>query len=148
MITTYEDDFIRSRYESFTRWIAYLDDGTKVYQDDGRPLETDQDENWKDVTIPAWLRLKTYCKINNRYIKQLILQFRDHFEPLPPNKDGYMFKFGAGAVWGGPTHQQYVVGYVENGRLYKFVYNIPELIIHSTKDLEVDPNDISLIMKP
>lgn len=138
MITTYEDEFIRNRYEDFTRWIAYLDDGTKVYQDDGRPLETE----------PAWLRLKTYCQVNKRYIKQLILQFRDHFEPLPPNKDGYMFKFGAGATWGGPTYQQYIVGYIEDGRLYKFVYNIPELIVHSTKDLEFDPNDISIIIKP
>lgn len=137
MITTQEDDFTIGRREDFTRWIAVLDDDTTVYQDDGRP----------GVEEPAWLRLKEYCAQNGRHIVRMYLQFRDHIEHVQSNAEGYYFKFGASAAWGGPTYQQFVVGHVENGILHKSTYNVPELTLQATTSYPIDSDEIALIMR-
>lgn len=50
-----------------TIWVAELDDGTKVYCDDGR-----------GTPLIAWQRLKSYCDENNRKVSSLMLKFRSH----------------------------------------------------------------------
>ncbi len=50
-----------------TVWVAELDDGTKVYCDDGR-----------GSPVIAWQRLKNYSDQNNRKISSLTLKFRSH----------------------------------------------------------------------
>ena len=138
MITTEVDDFIRDFQENYTMWIATLNDGTVVYQDDWKP----------NVEKAAWLRLKDYCDRPSLHVTELRAQFRDHVERVPSNADGYTFRFGVGADWGGPTRQQYVLGYVVGDTRRKVVYKVPELIVEVEKEQSVDPSDITMIMKP
>lgn len=138
MITTEVDEFIRDFQENYTMWIATLSDGTVVYQDDWKP----------NVDKAAWLRLKDYCEAKGLHVVELRAQFRDHAEYIPSGADGYSFKFGVGAEWGGETRQQYVLGYVVGDTLHKVVYKVPELIVELEKNAKIDPSDISLIMKP
>ena len=79
MICTAIDDFICDA----TVWIAHLDNGLKVYQDDDRPGLTER---------VAWLRLKQYIHDNHCNITGLFLRFRSHeLQVVPQNKDGYFF---------------------------------------------------------
>lgn len=105
-------------------WIAILNDGTIVYQDDHRPDSS---------PASAWLRLKNYCLETNKYITNIKLRFRSHWEHCPPNKDGYMFiKSALGHLNSDITIGYYIIGYIENNKLYVEKYRVPELI----KELE------------
>lgn len=129
MICTIEDDFVRDRFESETRWVAVLSDGRKVFQDDNRP----------DVfPASAWLRLKEYCEKTGNKIVKMHIQFRTHVVSLPDDAPGYYFSKGVAGIafseasdgtWG-----QFIVGtLLENGSLQRITYRVPELIIEKNE---------------
>ncbi len=117
MVTFEEDEFTFEK----PRWIAHLSNGTKVLQDDNRP-----------VAYPpqAWLRLADYCRHSGLYITNLTLQFRSHHQtPLPANADGYYFINKIMAIHGGPQFQAYVIGYLtDDNKVLTQTWLIPELI--------------------
>ena len=93
-----EDEFIKGK----VRWIAELDNGDKVYQDDDREGEKE---------AKAWIRLGYYIKENNRKITAVYLQFWDHIEKVAEESDGYYFIRCAGAFNGDSrTYEHYIIG--------------------------------------
>jgi len=137
MICTTADELIASRLEGQTLWIATLDDGTTVYQDDDRD----------GISPPsAWLRLREHCRVNSRHIVRLFLRFRSHVEHLPENADGYFFCKAALGVFGNDhTQHFYVVGSLKNGILTVDKWKIPELIRWETETREYSLDDECLI---
>ena len=103
-----------------TYWQATLSNGLVVFQDDYNPAYVQEHS--------AWIRLKKYCQQNKLYITNLILVFRTHIIDIPQNKDGYYFSKGVTA-WcsDDKTYHQYIVGYVEDDKVYTTSYIIPEL---------------------
>lgn len=135
MICTTRDEYIQSIEEDQTLWIATLNDGTTVYQDDGRHI------------LSAWSRLKEYCEENNVYITGLKIKFRDHVEHLPSNKDGYYFIKCSECYMGSkPTHN-YVVGYIESGQIITIKYRVPEILKMDDGVRDIEKNSNLLIRK-
>lgn len=128
MITTIEDEFIRNKIEDEVIWIATLNNGLIVYQDDNRP-------NYES----AWLRLQKYCKENNLKITHIRCRFRSHWEHIPSNKDGYVFcKSALGDLSSGITIGYYNFGYLENGHFIFQKWRIPELLLDTTEERNLD----------
>src|SRR4051812_48908014 len=74
-----KDDLINEKLH----WVAELSNGEKVFQDDGRPGETEPS---------AWIRLRKYVQENRLSIESIHLVFCDHIEEVVPrNADGYYF---------------------------------------------------------
>jgi hypothetical protein len=102
-------------------WVATLNDGTVVYQDDERPGEFSS----------AWLRLKQNCALSNRWIIRLHLQFRSNIiHPLPENCRGYFFSKKLIQFVGGKKFDFYLIGHVLDNKDLVVVrtFKVPELI--------------------
>jgi len=116
MICTEEDDFVRYQ----PRWVATLDDGRSVYQDDYRPGE--------DEPI-AWIRLKRYLKETGKKIVGLSIQFCDNIATVaPPNAQGYYYIQGIMNVAGDEDSYSirfYTLGYVEDNIAHVQKWYIP-----------------------
>lgn len=120
-ISNIEDSFINDQKEHTTRWVVKLDNDEDVYFDDNRPGLNEHS---------SWSRLKQYCESNNRYIKNMYLQFRSHYENVEPNKEGYFFsKLVRGTFHSKRTEYFYLVGYLENNTVYIKKYSVPALIL-------------------
>ncbi len=52
LVSVYEDDYIRERYEQATRWVVKLSNGETVYDDMYRYGESDN----------SWIRLGKYVR--------------------------------------------------------------------------------------
>ena len=123
MISTVLDDFILDK--DSTIWIATLNDGTIVYQDDGRC----------SIEPVSWKRLKQYCIDNNLYVQSMQIKFRSHVENVGSSNEGFFFKYGClGSPTVKETYQQYVVGPVINGKIHIKRWKIPEIIAESIDD--------------
>lgn len=139
MVTTQQNEYIASRYEGHARWLVELNDGTLCYQDDGRP----------DIPEKSgWIRLHEYCLSTGKYIIGMYIQFRRETIALPANKDGYYF-YNSALSWlnDNRTFYSYVVGYLENGKIYTKKYKIPELIVEDEDVREVREDDLGLILR-
>lgn len=134
MICTTYNERLHDLWEHQPRWEVILDDGTKVYQDDGPGLS-------------AWERLKKYCKLNNRSISSMKIGFRDNVISLPENKDGYFFRKMARGYFGGGTSLFFLVGYIENDRTVVKKYRVPEMIMEEESYREIDIDNPSTIIK-
>lgn len=138
-ICTIEDNFLYERIMGEVIWIAILNDNTVVYQDDYRPnISPDS----------AWLRLKEYCETENKYITCIKLRFRSHWETCPQNKTGYMFvKSALGQLNSDRTIGYYIVGYIENNRLFVEKYRVPELIKELEEERSIEDYQNLIIWK-
>lgn len=120
------DDYVFNR----AHWIADLDNGEQILQDDERPGIEERS---------AWKRLREYCRRNNRKITKFWIRFRSHIEtPVPDNAHGYYFRHGSVGMVGlqgnwrdGTTEALsfFLMGYVsrEDGQLHVQFWKVPEL---------------------
>lgn len=129
MICTHEDQYVLDYMEGNVRWVVKLDDGTNVYDDDNRP----------GTKLSSWVRLKEYCKQNNRHIVDMYIQFRSHYKSVPSNKDGYFFKRSLRANFGGRTEYFILIGYKENNELHVTKWSTPELIHYGNHVRPIEP---------
>ena len=104
-----------------TFWVARLDDGREVYQDDHRPGCTE---------TSAWLRLVAYCNQTGHYVTGLRVQFRDHVETLPDNAEGYFFSLGAVGILASNLVNiaMYLTGYKDGDVVRITKWKVPEII--------------------
>jgi len=110
--------------EDKTSWIAYLSDGSKVYQDDYRPGEEIES---------AWARLKKFTDENDLKIKNIKIRFRSHTLEVPTSGE-YHFKKGVGCFVGMQEDHFYIFGVKRrspDGKEYikRIWYKVPELVI-------------------
>lgn len=152
MICTDYDQWLKD--QDRTIWIVELkheigQGDCTVYQDDGRP----------GIDEPnAWIRLRNCLKQDDEFcIERLAVQFRDHREYLPIDKHPYCgvnrtggvyFAKGVVADMFNPhPSNYYVLGVVEEDRVHKYWYRIPEVILYDqTWDPIPSPDDPRLII--
>ena len=131
------DNFIQNYIECNPSWMVVLNNGTTVYQDDGR-FEPNS----------AWERLGIYCKQNGLYITDMQIRFRTNIKKLPSNKDGYFFCKMARGMFGGPkTLHLFLVGYLEDGLLNLTKWKVPEMLEETSEIRDPAGADICLIAK-
>lgn len=129
------DDFLQDKDEAV--WIAELNDGTKIYCDDGRYGETDK----------AWNRLRKYLEEHQEVeISKIRIKFRSHIElaaERTPNTIGFYFGRAASCWVGMPTTNSMIVGAVEktsDGMIAKTSkWRVPEVIKEESE--ERNPSD-------
>ena len=139
MISQTEDSFISEQAEHNSRWVVTLSDGSSVYYDDYRP-GLDQHS--------SWARLKTFCDQTGLHITSMYLQFRSHYENIPPNKEGYFFSKCVRGVLKQEeerTHHFFLCGYIEDGKVKILKYSVPELIVIDTFYREIQDCEENLI---
>lgn len=117
VICTIQDDFVKEK----VHWIANLNSGLTVYQDDHRP---------GIQPYSAWVRLKEYLTETGDYITNMYLQFRSHIEkPLPENCDGYFFAYNDIAISISKiTLSFYKIGFLKGKVIVIQRWKIPELL--------------------
>ena len=102
-------------------WIAELNNGEMIYQDDGKPDCHPES---------AWLRLKEYCEQNDLSIKSISVKNRSIQKQIVSDADSFTFCKSAGALmFGGQTSHSFVFGYVNDGVYRAKKVNLPEMII-------------------
>ena len=129
LCTNKHDPFIDDK----TIWIVTLDNGVKIYQDDGR----------RGVVIhSAWIRLGNYIRESNRQIVNLDLKFGTHTVPVFGSKNAYYFSKGAGGTMGvKETTYFYILGSVQDFTQETFqcqYYIVPALEIIRTINKETN----------
>lgn len=118
VISTIHDDYIRDYIEQNACWVVTLNDGTTVYQDDGRY-----------EPYSAWIRLYQHCAKTKSYITHMRIGFRDNIKQLPPNQEGYFFcKMARGCFGMEQTMQLFLVGYLKSDLLYLTKWKTPEML--------------------
>ncbi len=139
MICTQHDDFIVNYQETSPCWVAWLNSGLVVYQDDYRP----------NIEPPsAWARLYNHCKETGDYIINMQIKFRSNVKSLPANADGYYFSKGARGSFGQPkTHQLFFVGTVQHDVLNVTCWKVPEMLEEKTEERNINEAGICLIRK-
>ncbi len=134
-ITTQNDEYLKERWESKSRWHITLSDGTEVYQDDER------------AGRPSWLDLSDYLKEHpGLTIRSMYFGFRDNTVQLPDNADGYFFRYGLLASWGGFEKHSYIAGYLQDGVLTVLKYELPEMAYLGTETRNIEDAGPSLIV--
>ena len=126
MICEKEDSFLEDK----TIWIAVLNNGQTVYQDDDR-------ENLEERS--AWIRLKSYLNKNNLKINSLYLKFRSNILTiLPVNSSGYFFSKG---IMASTSYEKnvfyYSIGYIDDQKVFIKKIKIPELLLFEQEVREV-----------
>jgi hypothetical protein len=120
LVSKFEDDWLRERFESHSRWIVELSNGERIIQDDGRPNVYPES---------AWLRLCNYCDLNGIYIENMYLQFRSHIEQVGRGKDGYYFcRSVLGSLADNSNIHMFNVGVTEGDGINVTKWRVPELI--------------------
>jgi len=117
-------------------WVAGLDCGKNIYQDDGRKGCGD---------YSAWIRLGKLIKNENINIVNLKLMFGTHVVNVIDDCDAYYFSMGAQGQMGSSTQHFYVVGGIRNIEQEKFTckwYIIPALEIIRIDKKENDPQKL------
>ena len=116
MICELEDNFLEDK----PIWVAILNNGQIVYQDDEREGLSEKS---------AWIRLKKYIKENNLKISSFYLKFRSNtLLTTSNNSSGYFFSKGIMGSIISDNVKYYSIGHVENGNVYIKKIKIPELI--------------------
>jgi len=107
MVCTQIDSWLEDKYLMESRWEVELSDGTRVYQDDGRPGMEVQS---------AWERLWSHCENHCLYIIDMTLKNRSHVEHVGNGCDGFFFSRG---VYGGfgNFQESYLTGILNDGIL-------------------------------
>lgn len=124
MISTFEDDFVQNYKLGNPRWVVHLNNGTTVFQDDGRP----------GLSENAWLRLKKYCEENKLYIVRMHVQNRSNVKRLPSEMDGYVFRKGVRGVFGvDGTTNLFFTGWLSQDVLTVQKWRVPEMILENTE---------------
>ena len=123
LCTNKDDKFLKEK----TIWIAELSDGSKVYQDDGRKGEQ---------ISSAWLRLQKHVVENNLHIDKISINFRSHTETVP-QAEYYHFSKAIGCVVGQSQQQYFIFGTINNGKIKRRWYRIPEIMV-TEKRVEQD----------
>jgi len=121
-ICTAEDEYTQSLALTEARWVATLNSGLTVYQDDARPgLEVES----------AWLRLKEFLQSTGDYITALRIEFRSHVErPVPDHAEGYFFRRSAiGCLTSQTTKGFFLVGHLQKSEILVQRWSVPELIL-------------------
>lgn len=126
IFTDPDGDYIRSN----TAWVARLSNDKFVYQ--------------KDDRSNSWLDLKQYVEETGLKIEQVHIRFRDHWEAVPPYKDGYFFIRSLLCHYGSDQVQHMCkTGYLEGDSVYITTWILPELITWG--ETEVTPMDHEFI---
>ncbi len=111
--TKVSDEFVRGE----PMWVVDLNTGERVYREQ------------IDGKSDSWLRLKEYLSKNpNQYITGLYFRFRDHWEEVGRDKDGFFFTNGISCWYGGSPIPKFIGGYHENGKIKVKKYSVPELL--------------------
>ena len=111
-------------------WVAYLSDGTKVFQDDGRSgLDTPS----------AWSRLKAHAENSGLSIEKIKIRFRDHILQIPES-ELYHFRKGLGCFVGSEEEHFYIFGVIRERNGEKLIkrlwYKVPELVVTKKQVIE------------
>lgn len=135
--------FVCKQEDEFTelkaRWVAILDNGETILQDDGRPGAE---------PASAWLRLREYIRDDRLKIRRLYLQHRSNIvTPLPDDAAGYFFCNRAVALlFDNNTYGFYVVGYLtKDNQIETQVWKVPELLLAETGVRSAEEADLFLI---
>lgn len=123
-------------------WEAELDDGTLVYQDDGRP---------GIYPASAWVRLGDYLRRTGKTIIRLGLRFRTNrlTNILPQKASAYFFsKNDIGFLHSGDTLHFYLLGALQNGKLRVQRWSVPELLLISEEERDPASCGENLIVNP
>lgn len=114
----------QNRYELEPRWEVVLNNGEKIFMDDG-----------EGEPASAWLRLRKYCSDNNLWITSMLFGFRSNVIYLPNNAEGYFFCRGAlGSMGSDKTIDYFIVGALTNGILTTTKYRVPEMLEQETEN--------------
>jgi len=114
-LCTNRDDFIWDR----AIWIATLEDGAEIWQDDDRP----------GVNEPsAWIRLGKYVKASGNRIVKMQLRFRTHIITLPKGKSYYFTKGILGSTASKSCSYFLCAGSQEGQEIDVRWYKTPELV--------------------
>lgn len=133
-ICTEQDQFVLDKFEWYGRWVATLEDGGEVYQDDDRYSVDGKRDS-------SWLRLANYCKENNTFLKNVKLQFRQN-EMNFPDRGSYFLTLGAGGeIYSGVTHNFIILGcplFNDPNYLSEIWVKTPEMAITRTNNILVE----------
>lgn len=133
------DSFIEDADQ--TIWMADLSDGRTAYRDDGRP----------GYIYSSWDRLREYCLENNLYVKGMTLKFRSHLEMIPQSEAYFVRNSILGSFGKKKTvnRHYFLVGTLQKEVLLVQKWQVPELLLISTKEREINDDTIrSMIWKP
>lgn len=97
-------------------WGVQLSDDRLIYQN-------------PEEEFPTWLLLKDFLEETPLDIVRMWVQFREHIQELPQNREGYYYCKGAIAAPANPTFPHYVMGYLGGDTIYKSWYSTPALQI-------------------
>jgi hypothetical protein len=137
-ICTQPDEFIQAK----VKWVVELEDGSKIYQDDGRE---DEDEP------KAWIRLGKYVKDTGKNIVGISVQFWDHVEKVADKADGYYYIKSVSAYSScDRTFEHFVIGtYDKNtGNIQTNKWLVPEILNVGSDVRTTTEDDPSLIINP
>jgi hypothetical protein len=127
MLTKQMTPFLQRVKKVDTIWVACLNNGETIYQDDMVPGNTS-----------AWVRMGEYCKENELYLVDLELQFRQFVKKQPSNAEGYFFcKSLLSAMFSLSVLNYYSVGYVEDGVIYSQKWKVPELVLEMEHERDI-----------
>ena len=133
------DSYVNQYGDKNPMWIAELSNGETIYQDDGRP---------NAVPESAWARLKIYCENKGLHVTNLKIKNRSNAKDVPANKDGYFFcKCASAFMFGGETLHSFIVGYLDNGRLFVRKWSMPEMTLERVEERDPFANPDCLIAK-
>ena len=138
MICTEKDDYINDYYENNPAWTVTLNNGLKVFQDDGR----------QGTTISAWERLYNYCNKTDNYIVNMTIGFRCNVHHLKSGADGYYFSKGVrGALCLTKSIPLFFVGTYNNDKLLVTCWKVPEMLEETTEERDPTKAGICLIKR-
>lgn len=131
MISKELDNFILDK--DLTYWKAELNDGTVVYQDDGRPEYS---------VNSSWLRLKEYCESNKLFPRKMWIIFRSHTEYCGESDRGFFFSLG---VLASPVDQKvvhrYVCGPIVGDKIKVKAWRVPEVLPMEEEERDIIGNE-------
>ncbi len=138
MLTKEMTPFLQRVKKVDTIWVASLNNGETIYQDDMLPGNDS-----------AWVRMREYCQENVLYLVDLELRFRHFVKKQPSNAEGYFFcKSLLGAMFSSHLLNYYSVGYVKDGKIWSQKWKVPELVLEMEHERDItDTIPEALIMR-
>lgn len=139
MVSFSEDDYIKElQYDKGQAiWIAHLEQGKCVYQDDYRPGQSH---------YSAWVRLAEHLRLTGDKIVSMSIKFRSNiFRNIVSKSDGYFFAKSLLAVYGAKDPINfYLIGNLTNGKIMVQKWETPSLLHVETTSRDYAPS-INLI---
>jgi hypothetical protein len=79
-----------------------------------------------------WRELKAHCEKNNLFIEYLYLQFRSNSVNIDVSDcEAIYFINSVTATMGGSSKETYTIGKFKDGKVFKTIWNVPELLIEN-----------------